>query len=133
MELGAYTGFFLFFGAMVGVGLLFIILSHAAQIRVKSDKYDWTQPYECGLRTKGLNLERFPIHYYLVGILFVLFDVETVFIVPWAVVSRHFKDAGEVPAMFWLMEMVVFLVILVVGYLFLLQRGVFNWGHKTNE
>jgi len=131
MLVGEYTGFFLFFGAMVGVGLLFIILSHAAQIYVKGEKSSWDKPYECGLRSPGLRLDRYPIHYYLVGILFVIFDVETVFMVPWALVGREYRDAHL--GAFWFGEMLVFLIILVLGYLFLLQRGIFNWGHKDNE
>jgi NADH-quinone oxidoreductase subunit A len=131
MHLGEYTGFFLFFGAMVGVGLLFIVLSHAAQIYVKGEKNSWDKPYECGLRSEGLRLDRYPIHYYLVGILFVIFDVETVFLVPWALVGRSFREAHL--ASFWFTEMLVFLVILILGYLFLLQRGIFNWGQKTDE
>src|SRR5688500_4912749 len=110
MQVGEYTGFFLFFAAMVGVGLLFIILSHAAQIYVKGEKNSWDKPYECSLRSSGLHLDRYPIHYYLVGILFVIFDVETVFLVPWALVGRDFKGANL--AMFWFVEMLVFLVIL---------------------
>src|SRR5688500_20327428 len=93
MQVGEYTGFFLFFGAMIGVGLLFIILSHAAQIYVKGEKSSWDKPYECGLRSKGLTLERYPIHYYLVGILFVIFDVETVFLVPWVLVGKAIYSA----------------------------------------
>lgn len=131
MQVGEYTGFFLFFAVMVGVGLLFIIISHAAQIVVKGEKNNWDKPYECGLRSTGLKLDRYPIHYYLVGILFVIFDVETVFLVPWALVGRDFKAANL--HMFWFVEMLVFLLILVLGYLFLLQRGIFNWGHKTDE
>jgi NADH-quinone oxidoreductase subunit A len=131
MLVGEYTGFFLFFGAMVGVGLLFIILSHAAQIIVKGEVSSWDKPYECGLRSPGLKLDRFPIHYYLVGILFVIFDVETVFLVPWALVGREFRDAHL--GMFWFVEMLVFLIILVLGYMFLLQRGIFDWGHKSDE
>jgi len=131
MQLGEYTGFFLYFAAMVGVGLLFIILSHAAQIVVKGEKNSWDKPYECGLRSNGLSLDRFPIHYYVVGILFVIFDVETVFMVPWALVGRQFREAHL--QVFWFTEMLVFLIILVLGYLFLLQRGIFNWGHKRDE
>jgi NADH-quinone oxidoreductase subunit A len=131
MQLNEYTGFFVFFGLMVFVGILFIVLSHLAQIRIKGEKNEWARPYECGLKTEGFKPDRYPIHYYLVGILFVLFDVETVFIVPWAVVSREFRQANL--QMFWFVEMVVFLAILVIGYVYLLQRGVLNWGSKTNE
>lgn len=128
MPLGTYAGFFIFFGLMVLAGLAFVVLSHSVQIRVKSDKYDWTKPYECGLRSEGLCLDRYPIHYYLVGILFVIFDVETVFFVPWALVGQDFKAADV--AGFWYVEMLVFLGILIIGYVYLVQRGVFEWGSK---
>jgi NADH-quinone oxidoreductase subunit A len=131
VHLEAYGGLFIFFGLMVLAGVVFITLSHAVQIRVKADKYDWTKPYECGLITEGLKLERYPIHYYLVGILFVIFDVETVFFVPWAIVGQEFRDAGV--GAFWYGEMLIFLFILIVGYLYLLQRGVFEWGSKREQ
>ena len=149
MQLGEYGSFFIFFGSMVAVGVLMIIVSHLAQIRVKGEVNDWAKPYECGLRSEGLRLDRYPIHYYLVGILFVIFDVETVFFVPWAVIGRTFNTASQLVtqhffggritiqypdlAMYWFVEMVVFLLILVLGYVYLLQRGVFNWGHKYDE
>jgi NADH-quinone oxidoreductase subunit A len=123
-----YAGFFIFFAMMAGTGALMIVVSHLAAIKVKSDKYDWTRPYECGLRTEGLRLDRYPVHYYLVGILFVIFDVETVFFVPWAVAGTSFREADF--ASFWLVEMLIFMAILIVGYIYLVQRGVFNWGSK---
>lgn len=131
MQIGEYTGFFMFFGAMVGVGVLFIVLSHLAQIRIRGERSNWDRPYECGLRTEGLKLERYPVHYYLVGILFVIFDVETIFIVPWAVASAEFKSAGH--GVYWLVVMLIYLFILVVGYAYDLQRGVFNWGQKRYD
>ena len=123
-----YAGFFIFLGLMVFTGAAMIVVSHLAAIKVKTDKYDWTKPYECGLRSEGLRLDRYPVHYYLVGILFVIFDVETVFFVPWAIVGTEFRKAGA--EAFWFTEMLVFLVILLVGYVYLVQRGVFNWGSK---
>lgn len=130
MQLNPYAGLFIFFGLMVLAGAVFIGLSHAVGIRVKADKYDWTRPYECGLRTDGLRLDRYPIHYYLVGILFVIFDVETVFFVPWAIVGQVFRNTSQRAAAFWYVEMLVFLVILILGYLYLLERGVFEWGSR---
>jgi len=126
-----YTGLFLYFGLMALAGVVFVGLSHLVQIRLKNDTYDWSRPYECGIRTEGLPLDRFPVHYYLIGIFFVIFDVETVFMVPWAVVGNDFKAAGN--HVFWFVEMLVFFVILVIGFLYLLQQGVFNWGHGETE
>ncbi|MCH7472029.1 NADH-quinone oxidoreductase subunit A [bacterium] len=124
--LSEYIGLFLYFGLMLLAGGAMILLSHLLQIRVKGEKYDWTKPYECGLRSEGLRMDRYPVHYYLVGILFVIFDVEIIFFVPWAVVGGDFREAGL--ALFWFVEMLVFLFILLVGYVYLLKRGVFNWG-----
>lgn len=131
MALSGYAGLFIYFAMMAAAGVAFVVISHLCQIRVKTDKYDWSRPYECGISTEGLPADRYPIHYYLVGILFVIFDVETVFMIPWAVVGHDFKARdGQV---FWFVEMLVFLVILIVGYLYLLQQRVFNWGHEEEE
>lgn len=131
MALSGYTGLFIYFAMMAATGVALVVVSHLCQIRVKTDKYDWSRPYECGIRTEGLPADRYPIHYYLVGILFVIFDVETVFMIPWAVVGHDFKARDG--QMFWFVEMLVFLVILIVGYLYLLQQRVFNWGHEEEE
>lgn len=128
MQLSDYVGVFIYFALMGFVGIALVVVSHLCQVRVKPDKYDWSKPFECGLRTSGLILHRYPVHYYLVGILFVLFDVETVFMVPWAVVGNDFRASEN--QLFWFLEMLVFLVVLLIGYVYLLVRGVFDWGHE---
>jgi len=129
--LGEYLPVFIYFVVIFGTGVLMVIVSHAFQIRPKHEKYDWALPYECGIVTEGLRKHRYSIHYYLVGILFVIFDVETVFMVPWAVIGQEFK-ADDLTA-FWFIEMLVFFIILVVGYIYLLSEGVFNWGREQSE
>jgi NADH-quinone oxidoreductase subunit A len=131
MILSDYAGIFIYFGLMVFTGVAMVVVSHLCQIKSKHDKYDWTRPYECGIRTEGLTPDRYPIHYYLVGILFVIFDVETVFFVPWAVAAHDFR-ASDLQS-FWLLEMLVFLGILIVGYVYILQRGVLNWGQEGQD
>jgi NADH-quinone oxidoreductase subunit A len=127
MLLTDYIGFFMYFGLMLAAGVAFVVISHLFAVRVHNkDPYDWTKPYECGIRTEGHEAGRYPIHYYLVSILFVIFDVETVFFVPWAVVGNDFRASAN--SAFWLTEMLVFIVILLVGYVYILQRGVLNWG-----
>ena len=128
MVLSDYVGIFVFFVAMAMTGGIIILVSHLFQIRVKGEVTAWSKPYECGLQTAGLRLDRYPIHYYLVSILFVIFDVETVFFVPWAVIGHDFKLVDQ--HVFWFVEMMVFLVILLVGYVYLLLRGVFDWGKE---
>jgi NADH-quinone oxidoreductase subunit A len=79
-----------------------------------------SQPYESGMRPIGPGTRRMPVRFYLVAVLFILFDIEVVFFLPWAVV---FNNLG----LFGLLEMLVFIVILLVGYLYAWKKGAFEW------
>ena len=76
--------------------------------------------YECGEPTVGSAWIQFDLRYYVVALLFVVFDVETIFLFPWAV---RFKALGT----FGLMEMLIFLIILVVGYIWVWKKGALEW------
>ena len=78
------------------------------------------EPYECGIEPIGDARDRYSIRYYLIAMLFVIFDVETVFMFPWAV-------ALDQLALFGLIEMLVFLFILVVGYFYAWKTGALEW------
>lgn len=80
-------------------------------------------PYECGVTPIGSARERFPIKFYLMAMLFIVFDIETVFLYPWAVTYTH---SGSM-ILFNLAEMLVFVVILFVGYYYVWKRGAFEW------
>jgi len=90
--------------------------------------------YECGMLPEGPSQPRFSVKFYLVALLFVLFDIEIVFMYPWAVVYTRMleADAGlPFPSnLMVLWSMLGFLTILTVGYLYALKKGVFDW--KTN-
>ena len=77
-------------------------------------------PYECGVDPDSDARQRYAIRYYVVAILFVIFDVETVFLFPWAIIYRQL-------ALFGLVEMLVFLGILVVGYIWIIKKGALDW------
>jgi len=77
-------------------------------------------PYESGMIPIGPGTRRMPIHFYLVAVLFILFDIEVIFFYPWAVV---FKKLG----LFGLVEMLIFIVILLVGYVYAWKKGAFEW------
>jgi NADH-quinone oxidoreductase subunit A len=77
-------------------------------------------PYECGVEPVGNARERFSIKFYLVAVLFILFDIETVFLYPWAVAFRQLGLYG-------LIEMVLFIAILLVGYLYILKKRALEW------
>ena len=77
-------------------------------------------PYECGVDPVGDARSQYMIKYYLIAMLFVAFDVETIFMYPWAVL---FDQLG----LFGLVEMVIFIVILVVGYFYAWRKGALDW------
>ncbi len=77
-------------------------------------------PYECGIDPVDNARGRYTVRYYIIAILFVVFDVETIFLFPWAV---KFKALG----LFGLVEILIFLVILIVGYIWVWQKGALEW------
>ena len=83
-------------------------------------------PYECGVPPVGDARGRFSVKFYLVGMLFILFDVEAVFLYPWAVVLRELKMFG-----FW--EMLVYIGIVLVGLFYVWKKGVLDWGLTNPE
>jgi NADH-quinone oxidoreductase subunit A len=84
------------------------------------------QPYECGITPSGDAREPFSVKFYLVAMVFILFDVEAIFLYPWAFI---FKDLVRNPStkMFGFMEMMIYVAILLVGYFYLLKKGAFDW------
>ncbi len=78
------------------------------------------EPYESGLRPFALPKRRFPVHYYMVAILFILFDIEVLFMYPWAVLLRQLRWFG-------LIEMAIFLGILLIGYFYAWRKGALEW------
>jgi len=77
-------------------------------------------PYECGIDPIGDARERFSVRFYMVAMLFLIFDVETIFLFPWAVIYDRL-------ALFGLVEMLVFIGVLVVGYYYAWRKGAFEW------
>jgi NADH-quinone oxidoreductase subunit A len=78
-------------------------------------------PYECGVAPVGDARERFSVKFYLVAMLFILFDVEAVFLYPWAIILRELK-------MFGFLEMLVYVGIVLVGLFYVWKKGVLDWG-----
>ncbi len=79
-----------------------------------------SQPYESGMVPFGQAQRRFPVHFYLIAVLFILFDVEIIFFFPWAVM---FKALG----LFGFIEMIIFIAILLVGYVYVWKKGALEW------
>jgi NADH-quinone oxidoreductase subunit A len=97
---------------------LVVILGHLFGPRRPTDMKG--MPYESGMNPYGPGTRRMPVRFYLVAVLFILFDIEVVFFLPWAVV---FKSLG----LFGLIEMFVFILILLVGYVYAWKKGALEW------
>jgi len=83
-------------------------------------------PYESGMPPLGDARERFSVKFYLVAMLFIVFDIETVFLFPWATIFREAGALG-IGTGFLLVEMLVFILILAVGYIYVWKRGALEW------
>jgi len=86
-------------------------------------------PYECGMTPVGDARERFSVKFYLVAMLFILFDVEAVFLYPWAVILRDLKAAGQ--GLFGFLEMLVYICIVLVGFFYIWKKGALDWGETS--
>ena len=99
-----------------------IAVSHLVTRRRPTPAKD--MPYESGMPPLGSAQERFSVKFYLVAMLFIVFDIETVFLIPWGAI--YLGEGG--PGMgFLLIEMLIFLGILAVGYVYVWKRGAFQW------
>ena len=78
------------------------------------------EPYECGIPTRGKSWMQFRVGYYLFAILFLMFEVETVFLFPWAVITRELGVAG-------LFSVLFFLIILILGLAYAWRKGALEW------
>ena len=114
----AYIPILLFILVAVGFAIFTLLLSGL----LHPERYNKVklEPYECGIEPETDARDRYSIRFYLVAMLFVIFDVETVFMFPWAVMMDEL-------ALFGLIEMIVFLFILVVGYLYAWRKGALDW------
>jgi NADH-quinone oxidoreductase subunit A len=97
-----------------------ILLGLSAWVGVKRPSREKLSPYECGITPVGNARERFSISFYLVGMLFILFDVEVVFLYPWAVVYKSLRWFG-------FFEMLLYIAILLAGYVYVWKKGALDW------
>jgi NADH-quinone oxidoreductase subunit A len=104
-------------GACIVAGAL-VLLSWAVGLRRPTRAK--LQAYECGINPTGDAREPFSVKFYLVAMLFILFDVEAIFLYPWALVYRDLRLFGFV-------EMLLYILILLAGYIYLWKKGAFDW------
>ena len=113
-----YIPIFIFI--LIDCSLLPITLLLAKLVRPQNPSKTKLMPYECGIDPVDNARGRYTVRYYIIAILFVVFDVETIFLFPWAV---RFKALG----LFGFAEILIFLVILIVGYIWVWRKGALEW------
>jgi len=101
-----------------GLAFLVVLLGHLFGPRRPNPRKG--SPYESGMKPYGPGRRRVPVHFYLVAVLFILFDIEIVFLLPWAVVLREIKLLG-------LIEMGIFILVLLVGLIYAWKIGALEW------
>ena len=102
-------------------GFAVLSLASSSLLRPKRPSPAKLSPYECGIEPVRLpKAERFPVKFYVVAMLFIIFDIETIFLFPWAVAFRSLGAFG-------LVEMIVFVGLVFVAYLYVLQKGGLEW------
>jgi NADH-quinone oxidoreductase subunit A len=104
--------------AAAGLAAILVLLSTFVGHRRPSREK--MQPYECGVLPVGDAREPFSVKFYLVAMVFILFDVEAIFLYPWALVYRDLRVFGFV-------EMLLFIVVVLVGYVYLWKKGALDW------
>ena len=100
------------------IGVIAISLGHLLGPRRPTERK--RAPYESGMTPIGPGTRQLPVRFYIVAVLFILFDIEIIFLIPWAVV---FRELG----VFGLVEIVVFVTILLVGFVYAWKKGAFEW------
>ncbi|MBI5830355.1 MAG: NADH-quinone oxidoreductase subunit A, partial [Chloroflexi bacterium] len=106
-----------------GLAILMVALGHI--LGPRRDTPLKLMPYESGMTPIGPAMRRIPVRFYLIAVLFILFDIEVVFFMPWAVVFTQFVKQGL--GLFVVAEMFVFIAILLVGYIYAWKKDALEW------
>jgi NADH-quinone oxidoreductase subunit A len=105
---------------LVAIALPVVIWTVSGLLRPSWPSASKYSTYECGIKTTSEAREKFSVRYYLVAVMFLVFDVETVFLMPWAIQMKEF-------AIFGLVEMGIFLFLLLFGYGYIWSKGALTW------
>jgi len=105
----------------IGLATVLIGLSYLLGKKVRNRVKD--MPYESGITPTGDARQRFSVKFYLVAMLFILFDIEAIFLYPWAVVYRDLK-------MFGFIEMLIFVVLILSGFFYIWKKGALDWSQS---
>jgi NADH-quinone oxidoreductase subunit A len=105
---------------ILAAGLAGVLVTASTAVGRHKRTREKDQPYECGVMPIGDARAPISVHFYLVGLIFILFDIEAIFLYPWALIYGDLKLFGFV-------EMVLYIAILLVGYIYLWKKGALDW------
>ncbi len=108
----------------MAIAALMLGISFVLGKRVRNPVKD--MPYESGIVPTGDARHRFSVKFYLVGMLFILFDIEAIFLYPWAVVYRELKMSGFI-------EMLVFIILILCGFFYIWEKGALDWSYHDHD
>src|SRR5438067_11326912 len=130
-ELGQYLPILLMFVVAAGFAVTFIGLSQLVGQRKRTRTK--LMPYECGKDPVGSARERFSVKFYLIAMIFILFDIEVIFLVPWAVVFKTLAGPEYGLRNLVYAEMMIFVILLLAGYIYVVKKGAFDWGERARH
>ncbi|MDE3169714.1 MAG: NADH-quinone oxidoreductase subunit A [Acidobacteriota bacterium] len=105
---------------ILAAGLAGALVTASSAVGRHKKTREKAQPYECGVMPVGDARAPISVHFYVVGLIFILFDIEAIFLYPWALIYSDLKVFGFV-------EMVLYIAILLVGYIYLWKKGALDW------
>jgi NADH:ubiquinone oxidoreductase subunit 3 (subunit A) len=127
-DLSTYYPIFIYMVLVLSFGVTSLVMAHAVGPRKRTPVKE--MPYESGMDPIGDARQRFDVKFYLIAILFLVFDVELLFLYPWAVAAYQPHDEPLIPSaltgpLFWMI--LIFLATLVIAYVYAWRKGVFRW------
>jgi NADH-quinone oxidoreductase subunit A len=126
-----YMPVLLMFVIAAGFAVTFILLSQLVGQRKRTRTK--LMPYECGKDPVGSARERFSVKFYLIAMLFILFDIEVIFLVPWAVVFKQLSSPAYGLSNVVYFEMLIFIALLAAGLVYVIKKGAFDWGETARR
>ncbi len=130
-RLSDYLPVLLMFVVAGGFAAVNIFISHFIGQRKRTRTK--LMPYECGKDPVGTARERFSVKFYLIAMIFILFDIEVIFLVPWAVVFRTLASPAYGLKNLVYFEMIIFIVLLLAGYVYVIKKGAFDWNDRARR
>ena len=124
-----YAPVLLMFVVAAGFAITFITLSQLIGQRKRTRTK--LMPYECGKDPVGSARERFSVKFYLIAMIFILFDIEVIFLVPWAVVFKRLSSPEYGLSNVVYLEMLVFMILLAAGLVYVIKKGALDWGQSA--